>query len=145
MMKMNWGTKLIAGMVIFMLFIISMVVYMFRVHGNDALVEEDYYEKGINYNQEYNAKRNVLTDNAQPEVVINKHQIIISLKDSASYELKMLRPATKKDDIELNGTTVNNANLILIDREKMPTGLWLLDLKWTSNGKEYQFTKNITL
>jgi nitrogen fixation protein FixH len=144
-MKMNWGTKLMAGMILFMLFIISMVVYMFRVHGNDALVEEDYYERGINYNQEYNAKRNVLTDNAQPEVVINKNQIIIKLKDSASYELKILRPATKKDDIKLNGSTVSNANLILISREKMHTGLWLIDLKWKSSDKEYQFTKNITL
>ena len=142
---MNWGTKLMVGMIIFMLFIISMVVYMFHVHGNDALVEEDYYEKGINYNQEYNAKRNVLTDNAQPSVVINKHQIIIQLKDSASYELKMIRPGTKNDDVKLNGATVSNANLILITREKMHTGLWLIDLKWKSSNKEYSFTKNITL
>ena len=96
---MNWGTKIVLGMIAFMLFIIAMVVYMFSVHGNDALVDEDYYEKGINYNQEYNAIQNVLFDKTEPNLSITKNQIIIKLKDSANYEIKLMRPSTVKDDI----------------------------------------------
>lgn len=142
---MNWGTKIVLGMVAFMLFIIAMVTYMFSVHGNDSLVEEDYYEKGLNYNQEYKAKENVLNDEAEPVIKINEHQIIIQLKDSASYALKIMRPAKASDDITSKGNTVGATNLILVDRANMHQGLWMLELKWMSNSKEYQFNKNITL
>ena len=35
--------------------------------------------------------------------------------------------------------------MILIDRANMQEGVWLFELKWISNNKEYQFNKNITL
>lgn len=142
---MNWGTKIVLGMVAFMLFIIAMVVYMFSVHGNDALVDEDYYEKGVNYNQEYNAKQNTLNDGVEPVIEINESEIIIQLKDSATYELKLMRPASAKDDSMTKGKTLGDANLIVIYRSTMHKGLWFLDLKWSSKGKAYQFKKNITL
>lgn len=142
---MNWGTKIVLGMVAFMLFIIGMVTYMFMVHDNDALVEENYYEKGLNYDQEYNAKQNMLNDEAEPVIKINANQLIIELKDSASYKLKLMRPAKAADDVISKGNTIGLTNKIVIDRENMHTGLWFLELKWISNGKEYQFNKNITL
>ena len=142
---MNWGTKIVLGMVAFMLFIIGMVIYMFSVHGNDSLVEEDYYEKGLNYDQEYKAKENVLNEDAQPDIKINDSQIIIQLKDSASYKLKLMRPSNAKDDVISKGNTIGDTNMILIDRANMHTGLWFLELRWISNNKEYQFNKNITL
>lgn len=142
---MNWGTKIVLGMVAFMLFIIGMVVYMFHVHGNDALVDEDYYEKGINYDQEYNATRNRLNDQATPLITVNDNQLIIQLKDRASYELKLKRPASAKDDFNEKGVTVSDAHLILLSTKQMHKGLWFLELKWESNGKPYLIKKNITL
>ena len=142
---MNWGTKIILGMVAFMLFIIGMVVYMFSVHGNDTLVDEDYYEKGINYNDEYNASQNVISDKAEPKVTISDSQIIIQLKDSANYSLTLVRPSTKKDKLIDSGTTVSDSNLIIINKQNMHSGLWFLSIKWRSNSKDYQFKKSITL
>lgn len=142
---MNWGTKIVLGMIVFMLFIIAMVVYMFSVHGNDALVDEDYYEKGINYDHEYNAKQNVARDGAEPKIVIIQRQLMIKLKDSADYGLSLKRPSTSKDDMIVKGTTVSDSNLILIDTKNMHSGLWFLELKWMSNGKAYFFKKDIIL
>lgn len=142
---MNWGTKLVLGMAAFMLFVIGMVVYMFRVHGNDSLVEEDYYEKGLDYDKEYDAKRNTLLDKAEPSVKIEASKIIIQLKDSASYELKISNASKAKEDRSSKGATIGDANLIIVDTETMNKGLWTLNLKWTSNGKNYQYNKNITL
>lgn len=142
---MNWGTKIVLGMVAFMLFIIGMATYMFMVHDNDSLVEEDYYEKGLSYDQEYKAKENVLNEDAQPEIKINANQIILQLKDSATYTLKLMRPSNAKDDVISKGNTIGETNMILIDRANMHTGLWFLELRWISNNKEYQFNKNITL
>jgi len=142
---MNWGTKIVLGMVAFMLFIVAMVVYMFSVHGNDALVDEDYYEKGVNYNLEYNASKNMLDDKAVPDIKITKNQIIITLKEQANYKIKLMRPSTVKDDVLLKGSTIGDLHLILIDRAAMHSGLWFLDLKWTSNQKDYLFKKTIKL
>jgi len=142
---MNWGTKIVLGMIAFMMFIVGMVVYMFYVHGRDALIEENYYEKGINYNAEYNAKQNVLNDDAKPKITITKTQIIIQVKDSAKYDLVLMRPANSNDDVKLKGQTTGTANLILVDKTKMPKGMWFLNLQWQASGKDYLFKNNITL
>lgn len=142
---MNWGTKLVLGMAAFMSFIIGMVVFMFKNHGNDALVEDDYYEKGINYNKEYNAKSNTLNDNAIPEIKLSKSQLIIQLKEVATYQLVLMRPSAAAKDVKSSGKTIGDANLIIIDATKLDKGLWSLNLQWRSNGKDYQFRKDITI
>ena len=142
---MNWGTKIVLGMLTFMMFIVCMVVYMFHVHGRDALIEENYYEKGINYNAEYDAKQNVLNDRAKPKITVTKTQIIIQIKDPAAYELVLMRPANSDDDVKLKGNTSGSSNLILVDKTKMPRGMWFLNLSWHSSGKDYLFKNNITL
>ncbi|WP_343523590.1 FixH family protein [Pedobacter sp.] len=140
---MNWGAKIVTGMTAFMLFIITMVIYMFSTHGNDALVDEDYYQKGINYDQQYKAKQNVEKENAQPIISISKSMLIIELKDSATYELKLQRPSTAKDDFHIRAKTFGKP--IRLNSTKMQRGLWLLELRWTSNNKEYLYNQTISL
>jgi hypothetical protein len=142
---MNWGTKIILGMAAFMLFIIGMVVYMFNMQGNDALVEEDYYEKGINYDSEYEAKRNTLFDHADPVIKLTESQLILQLKEAANYELTLMRPSAAKKDVKSAGKTVGDSNLILIDISHLDKGLWSLKLSWRAKGKNYLFKKDITL
>ncbi|WP_461790587.1 FixH family protein [Pedobacter sp.] len=142
---MNWGTKIVLGMAAFMSFIVGMAIYMFNNYGKDALVEDDYYEKGINYNKEFNAKTNMLNDEATPTLDITKSQLIIKLKDSVNYDLALIRPSSKSADVKSKGHTIGESNLILIDLTGMGKGLWQLKLSWTNNGKDYLFTKEITL
>jgi len=142
---MNWGTKIVLGMAAFMLFIIGMVVYMFKTNGNDALVEDDYYEKGINYDQEYAAKSNTLNDDAVPVIKISKSQVILQLKDAADYQLTLMRPSEAKKDVKSSGKTIGDAHLIIIDASPLDKGLWSLKLKWSAKGKDYLFVKEITI
>ena len=142
---MNWGTKIVLGMIAFMLFITGMVVYMFKVQDNDSLVEEDYYEKGINYDQEYNAKKNALEEGATPVINVANNQITITLRDAADYELLLLRPSAAKLDIKSIGRTVGKENVITFETGNLKRGLWSLNLSWKVNGKDYLYQKNITL
>lgn len=132
-------------MIAFMLFIIAMVAYMFSVHGNDALVEEDYYEKGVNYDQQYNEEKNVVDDQVQPIIKVDRFKVMIRLTDSATYDLKMMRPSSKNEDIEIKGSTKGESNLIMLDTKNMHTGRWFMDLRWTSKGKIYRLKKDVTL
>jgi len=142
---MNWGTKIILGMITFMLFIIAMVIYMFHVHGRDALIEENYYEKGIDFNTEYNAKQNVINDNAKPKIINTPNQLIIQLKDFAEYQIVLMRASNSNDDFKLNGKTTGDSNIILIDKTKIPKGMWFINLSWRSSKKDYLYKNNITL
>ena len=118
---------------------------MFKSHNSDALVEEDYYEKGINYDKEYDAKKNVLDDDATPIIKITKTQIIIQLKDAANYQLLMMRPSSKKDDVRSNGQTTGAENLITLEKSTLANGFWSMQLAWQVNGKEYLYKKDLTL
>lgn len=142
---MNWGTKIVLGMIAFMLFIIGMVVYMFSVHDNDALVEEDYYEKGINYDEEYTAKKNTLDDNAVPIIQVRPNEISIQLTEAAEYELLMMRPSSAKKDVTSKGKTIGRENLILVETTHLDRGLWSINLSWKVNGKAYKYKKDVTL
>lgn len=142
---MNWGTKILLGMGCFMLFIIAMVIYMFAKHDGDALVEDDYYEKGITYNTTYNAEQNMLNADAQPKIVIDQKQLVISLKDSASYQLVLMRPSNKAEDLKFEGKTIGTDHLILVSRSHLPKGMWFLNIQWRSNGKDYLYKTNLTL
>ncbi len=47
---MNWGTKIIITLVLFMALIVSFGIYMVS-KDTDSLVAEDYYERGLNYDR----------------------------------------------------------------------------------------------
>ena len=115
------------------------------VHGNDALVDNDYYEKGINYNQEYTAKQNVLNDLAEPKIIIHPTIMVIEFKDSAQFTLRLMRPSSEKEDVKVAGNTVGDRHAITLNTQKMHRGLWIMELNWISNGKPYMLKKNLTL
>lgn len=140
---MNWGTKIVLGMSAFMLFIIGMVVYMFKAN-DDSLVEDDYYERGISYDKDYDAKKNVILDQATPIITIHEQQISIKLVASANYRLRLMRPSSAKLDREINGET-NQQNEIILSRKDLAKGLWSLKLEWQSGNKNYLFVKDIML
>lgn len=142
---MNWGKKIILTMAIFMLFILGLGAYMLNKQGNDTLVESNYYEKGLTYDEEYNAQENTFSEHVEPTVTINPNQLILQLKDSASYSLVLMRPSNAKADKQLSGKTIGANHLILLDRKATDKGIWLLNLKWKSNNKNYQYKKSITL
>lgn len=142
---MNWGTKLFFGMATFIIFIMVMVFYMIGKSSSDALVDAQYYEKGIDYDKEYKAKQNVTAHNAEPKITILENQIIIGLEHSAYFKLKLMRPSDSKDDRFLKGNTATASNLIIIDTKGMHSGLWFLKLEWVSAQTNYSYDKNITL
>ncbi len=64
---MNWGTKLVIAMALFMTFIIALSTKMI-LSDKDDLVDKDYYEKGLNYDLDYQRKQNMENDKAEPKI-----------------------------------------------------------------------------
>ena len=134
-MKWNWGTKLMIGMVSFMTFIIVLAVLMFN-STPDALVDNDYYEKGLNYDADYNRKEQVKADHAAPEIQVSTGEIVLTFKEAAEGRVKIVRPSDKRmDKVVLIKTDTEYKSVIPSD--EIAKGRWKLIITWNSAGKSY--------
>jgi hypothetical protein len=140
---MNWGTKIILGMASFMLFIVVLVLIMFNSK-KDALVDTDYYEKGINYNKVYNRKEQTKTDHAEPEISANQDMVIIRFKHPAKGTAGLMRTSDKALDKSLTFES-NMNNQVIIPAGHLKKGAWRLIIEWTSDEKSYLYEQEITL
>ena len=66
---MNWGVKILVTLITIVVVTVSVGIYMVS-QDTDSLVEEGYYEKGLDYETVLEHKRNVDSYNAQPEIVV---------------------------------------------------------------------------
>jgi hypothetical protein len=140
---MNWGTKIVLGLAAFMLFIISLGVIM--VSGKkDALVDNDYYEKGINYNKVYNRKEQTKNDHVQPAVEVSPEMIRLTFKQQAKGKAELMRTADKNLDRSVPFES-DTANQVIIPAHQLRKGSWRLIIEWTGNNKSYLYEQEITL
>lgn len=139
---MNWGKGIIAGMVLFMLFIFSMCFYMFRAPDDDY--DHQYYEKGLTYNQYYNKEMQVVKDKAQPVIKIAGKYISIKFKDPAAGTLRLQRPSSVSLDKSYRFDTHGSANIQFL-ASPVTKGRWQLILDWQSNNKSYVYQKEMMI
>lgn len=140
---MNWGTKLVLGMATFMVFIMALGILM--VTGKkDELVDNDYYEKGINYNREYQLKEQMNHDHAKPVVLVNQQMILLTFSVKAKGTARLMRTADKKLDQAVPFESNVNQQVI-IPAASLRKGSWRLIIDWKSNGKSYLYEQEITI
>lgn len=139
---MNWGTKLVIGMALFISFIVTLGVLMIRSDSDD-LVDTDYYEKGIAYDKDYNRKSRVKQDQAEPEI-ITKGNLKIIFKSRASGSIRFIHPSDKNMDKTLNINS-GTGNQVEFDLSDFTKGHWKAVLEWKSNGKDYMYEKEILI
>lgn len=140
---MNWGTKLMIGMGCFMTMIIVFAVLMMR-SDSDALVDTDYYEKGINYNLDYRKKSHVNMDRAEPVIALRNDSLVVTFKREATGSMRMIRTADKKLDQQFDIST-DQTHTFKIPVSRQKSGLWKVHLDWTSMGRPYLFEKEVML
>lgn len=118
-----------------MSFIVVLGVLMFNSN-TDALVDNDYYEKGLNYDKDYNRKEQVKIDDAAPIVKLTEDNIILRFKNKAEGNIKLLRNSDKRMDknIALSTDATNEVKIPLQGIEK---GQWRLIISWTTEGLNY--------
>ncbi|MGY0040723.1 FixH family protein [Pedobacter sp. NJ-S-72] len=140
---MNWGVKVLIGMGTFMSFITVLVVIMFNSK-TDALADNDYYEKGINYNKVYNLKEQVNLDHAKPGIVISSETIRLTFKKQAKGNVRLMRTSDKRLDRAMPFETNQNKQ-VLIPAVNLPKGSWRLIIEWESLSKKYLYEQEINI
>ncbi len=151
-MKLNWGTKLAFFAILFMGFVMFMV---FRISQTDVpLVEENYYEKGIGYQQEIDRKKDadklidvfvgrismVGYDSGSRFVFLQKHSVGDTIYGNAFF----YRASDAKMDFNKDFMLIDSVPAFF-DVTQLQKGKWKVTLNWESNHNKHLFVKEIEL
>lgn len=146
-MKINWGTGLVIGMVLFIGFIMYFVIQIMTDKELDYdLVVEEYYKREMVYQQELDAEKNSfsLTSNVKGKKT-NEGWLIIFPSDIEPSKItgtvSMYRPSNKGLDFEVPIKLTNSE--LLIPNDKMVSGRWNTIVNWKYDGKDYLFKQEI--
>lgn len=139
---MNWGKGLITGMAIFMLFILSMCFYMFRIPADEY--DHQYYEKGLNFNADFAKEQQVLKDHAQPQIALNGAIVDINFAGPATGTAKFIRPSSAALDKSFAIET-GNQTAAKLPVNSLAKGRWRLLLQWQSGKKQYLYQQELNL
>lgn len=106
-MKINWGTGLVIGMVLFMSFILYFVIQIMTNDKHDfELVTEDYYSREMVYQDELDAesnssalKKNIVGKRTEKGWLLSFPEDMEASKITGT--VSMYRPSNKKLDFDM--------------------------------------------
>ena len=147
-MKINWGTGIAIFYTLFVIVMVGMVIK--STYNKAQLVQEDYYNKDINY-EEFRKKRQngdkfskvIFVDYAVSDNVI-KIKFPASKKD-VQGDLTLFRPSNAKMDKIFSLDFDEKGEMdIPVDRT-MADGLWKVKIEWKDQGIDYYNEKDIVI
>src|SRR5690606_31660473 len=140
---MNWGVKIFITLLTFIIAAVSTGVYMVS-QDHDSLVDDDYYEKGLSYDTEYEDKSNVQQLSMKPEFIVEGHVLKIQFKQASNKgRIKLQRTADSSQDQLVDFNISNSEYTLPLDR--FQEGEWKLFLQWESRGISFLVEENMTI
>ena len=147
-MKINWGTGIVIGMALFIAFIMYFVITMTTddKYSHD-LVEEDYYQKEMVYQEEIDAENNLksfsepITGQRTGEGWLLKFPKELN-PEKVEGTVFLYRPSNKQLDFDFP-MVISGSNLLIPDN-RLLDGRWNITLDWMYEGKRYLYKKSIT-
>ncbi len=147
--KSHWGIGMAFLYGGFVLFILSVVI--FSTMQDFAMVEDNYYQKSLVYQDKINMMKNTANLPFKPSVKINKdeNKLTITFSDSLAKTgitgtAHFFRPSDKRVDQVLEINLNENSEMIL-PTTRFLKGFWILKLSWESSGISYYQEEKISL
>ena len=144
--KLNWGTGILIGIIVFVVISITMtVIFMTQ---DVSLVSDNYYEKSLSYQDEIDKQSRTKSLDEQVKINFSGELVTISLPSDyiskdISGEIFFYRPSNPKLDFVLPLQLVQGKQIIPVER--LEKGFWRLKLNWTMDGNKYYNERAITI
>jgi len=146
-MKINWGT----GIVIALVVMISGMIYLvsIAVRQDYDLVDNDYYQKSVNYQQHIEEVKNTaaLAEKIRLEQTTDSLKLIfpsLSAIQDYSGEIHFYSPVEEKRDetfkLKLNGNFIQSISL-----KSLKSGRYTVKIDWSANKVSYYQEEDIAL
>jgi len=134
------------------IFVLAMLGFMIFSFSNTMdMVEENYYEKSLNFEAQIEGIRNTNSLAIKPEFRVNKSigQVILTLpqefeNDKLIGSIKFFRPSDASLDTGLN-LKVNSENMQVIPVSNLQSGKWKVQLSWKYFDKNYYLEEVLIL
>ena len=118
-------------------------IYMVS-QNHDTLIEDNYYENGINYDTTYNHKSNVERLKAEPQIRVIENTIEITFAENQNKGVLNLQRSSDSSLDQQIPFSIEDKTLTL-GTDKLSSGQWKIQLDWEHNNTSFLFEKNIFL
>ncbi len=139
---MNWGTKIILVLSVFITGI-GYMVYICIKQTDIQLVAKDYYEQEIAYQGTIDKENNYRALVKKPSMVDNVEQnklmvdfSVLENYKSISGKIFFFRPSQSKLDFNTD-VSPGEDGIQWIEKDNISTGKWLIKLDWSDGNKAY--------
>ncbi len=139
MRNISWGTKIMILFISFVILIGSMV--FMSMQQNTDLVNEDYYENELKYQDRINEMNNAnaLSESVTHTILLNNVQIqfpSVFKGKNVTGEILFFRPSDKSKDYK-TAIQLNQEAQQLIDTEHLHKGMYRMGIRWRADSKAY--------
>lgn len=143
-MKISWGTGLAIWLVFFVLSILTFVAFAFTQDVN--LVHKEYYQKGVDFDNERAKRERGLAEESQFTIEQNREQITISINKDfflllKDVELYFYRPSDRHQDKRISFESES----ISISKSELIKGRYILNISWQKDEKDFLLEKYLYL
>lgn len=141
-MKISWGTGIVIAIIIFMAITVATVIFM--MNQDVDLVSDDYYEKGIKYQQQIDMENRSqrLKENVKMEWTGNMFEISFPedyVNHTITGEIFFYRPSDSKKDFKLPLSLMERIQFVPV--QGLEKGLWRVQLNWILDNKENYYSE----
>lgn len=143
----NWGFGIAAALVLFAMFLVSIIVFF--SFQNFDLVSEDYYDKEIAYQEQIDKMKRAreLPENLK----IIKEAAVLKLSfpkifhnDSITGKIHFYRADDAKKDFSMPVRPDSN-NIMHLPSAGMDAGLWKIQVEWQAGGESYYYEEKVVI
>ncbi len=137
--KFNWGTGIFIFLILFFISIFWFVIFSFTVRQD--LVEDDYYPKELEYEQQIQKQQNVTQLGEKISIRKEAEQLFLQFpKTQADDEIKgqilVYRPSDSRLD-ETHNIKLNSLNEQQLNTSKFRSGKYVLKIGWSYQEKAF--------
>lgn len=141
---MSWGNKLLIALIVFAGIMATMVTIAMKQ--NIDLVDKDYYQKELAYQDQIDKMKNVINDKAIKLKILKKEQMIELQFDNQINEgrIHLFRPSNASEDLHIP-VSISESGVQHIPYETLSSGLWRIKIDWKQKNVDYYFESELNL
>ncbi|MBN2668507.1 MAG: FixH family protein [Bacteroidales bacterium] len=141
-MRFTWGTGIFLFLVVFVLSMASFII--FAVNQDVNLVNKEYYQKGVKFDDEMLRIANGKLDNEKVSLIQNESEVFFEIDEDYyhnldSVKLEFYRPSDRRLDLFFN---VNHAQYS-ISKNNFKYGRYIVKMTWLKDNHQYKIEQEL--
>jgi len=144
-MKFNWGTGIFIFLTVFLLACTVFIIFAFRQDVN--LVHEDYYQKGADYSDQMEVDARSVKYYNSFQTYMDGGFFIVDFEESLAMKIDsgmalLYRPSDSDEDMKF---AFDSMKRIVVPREDLISGRYILKMYWYTEGLKYEVDKPVNI